>query len=102
MNCQIGFYLASVARRSRDSEERKRLTELSRTLLEQAHSRDGPLSQLSAEEISKLDEHGRLAAEYFQRSSSCVEGRNGQLSLRHHGLSVISDLKLSHFCGLAG
>ena len=88
------FYLASVARRSRDSEERKRLTELSRTLLEQAHSRDGPLSKLSDDEISKLEDHARLAGEYFQRSSSCVEGRNGQLSLRHHGLRTLSTRKL--------
>jgi len=27
----------------------------------------------------------------FQRSSSCVEGRNAQLSLRHHGLHRLSD-----------
>lgn len=29
-------------------------------------------------------------ADLFQRSSSCVEGRNGQLSLRHHHLHQIS------------
>ena len=30
----------------------------------------------------------------FQRSSSCVEGRNGQLSLRHHSLHRLSNRKL--------
>jgi len=30
----------------------------------------------------------------FQRSSSCVEGRNAQLSLRHHGMHRLSDRKL--------
>ena len=31
----------------------------------------------------------------FHRSSSCVEGRNGYLSLRHHGLHHLSDRKLA-------
>jgi len=33
-------------------------------------------------------------AELFQRSSSCVEGRNGQLALRHHSLHRLRDQKL--------
>src|SRR5512142_2769781 len=33
-------------------------------------------------------------ADLFQRSSSCVEGRNGQLSLRHHHLHQLSPRKL--------
>ena len=31
---------------------------------------------------------------YFQRSSSSVEGRNAQLSLRHHGRHRLSDTHL--------
>jgi hypothetical protein len=34
-------------------------------------------------------------AQLFQRSSSCVEGRNGQLALHHHRLHRISDRKLA-------
>ena len=34
-------------------------------------------------------------AHLFQRSSSCTEGRNGQLALRHHGLHRISHRKLN-------
>ena len=34
-------------------------------------------------------------AELFQRSRSCVEGRNGQLSLYHHGCHRLSDRKLA-------
>ena len=30
----------------------------------------------------------------FQRSSSCVEGRNGRLSLQHHGHSRVSERRL--------
>ncbi|HBI21979.1 MAG TPA: hypothetical protein DDY37_05265 [Legionella sp.] len=33
-------------------------------------------------------------AQLFQRSSSCLEGRNGYLSLRHHGLHHLSERKL--------
>jgi hypothetical protein len=34
-------------------------------------------------------------ADLFQRSSSAVEGRNGQLSLHHHGHHRLSDRKLA-------
>jgi hypothetical protein len=34
-------------------------------------------------------------ADLFQRSSSAVEGRNGQLSLFHHGRHRLSDTKLA-------
>ena len=89
-----GYYLASVARRCSDSKERKRLRDLSHSILEQANARDGPLSALNEKDVLYLEEHARLASELFQRSSSCVEGRNGQLSLRHHGLREISPRKL--------
>ena len=34
-------------------------------------------------------------AQLFQRSSSCTEGRNGQLALRHHSLHRLSHRKLN-------
>ncbi len=40
---------------------------------------------------------GRIStecADLFQRSSSCVEGRNGQLALQHHSRHPSSDRKL--------
>ncbi len=89
-----GYYLASVAGRCSDSKERKRIRDLSSLILEQAKARDGPLSALNEKDVSYLEEQARLAAELFQRSSSCVEGRNGQLSLRHHGLREITPRKL--------
>jgi hypothetical protein len=89
-----GYYLASVAGRCSDSKERKRLRELSNSILTQAKARDGPLSALSETEVSYLAEQAKSASEIFQRSSSCVEGRNGQLSLRHHGLRELSPRKL--------
>ncbi len=88
------YYLAAAAGRCSDSKERKRLRELSSSILAQAKARDGPLSMLSEMEVLHLEEQARSAAEMFQRSSSCVEGRNGQLSLRHHGLREITQRKL--------
>ncbi len=89
-----GYYLACVAERCSDSAERKRLWELSRTILGKAKARDGPLSAMNEKDVLYLEEQARLASELFQRSSSCVEGRNGQLSLRHHGLREITPRKL--------
>jgi hypothetical protein len=88
------YYLACVAGRCSDSKERKRLRELSSSILAQAKARDGPLASLSEDELLHLEVQAKSAAELFQRSSSCVEGRNGQLSLRHHGLREITARKL--------
>ena len=41
-----------------------------------------------------FEQKAEQAADVFQRSSSCVEGRNGQLSLRHHGLRELTASKL--------
>jgi hypothetical protein len=43
----------------------------------------------------QLRERAHLCATLFQRSSSCVEGRNGHLALKHHALHQLSGRKLS-------
>jgi hypothetical protein len=66
-----------------------------------AHERRGVgTAALLAAGVDKLqrDRLFALAAEcadLFQRTSSCVEGRNGQLSLRHHHLHEISASRLA-------
>ena len=59
-----------------------------------ARSPDGPWGSLNDHERADLEAKARQCAELFQRSSSCVEGRNGQLSLRHHGLHRLTPRKL--------
>lgn len=53
--------------------------------------RDGPwLNELKEDWMEKAQE----LAELFQRSSSCVEGRNGMLSLLHHRCHRLSANRL--------
>lgn len=43
---------------------------------------------------NELERKAQICADLFQRSSSCVEGRNGQLSLKHHALHRFTLRKL--------
>ena len=64
-------------------------------LKQQAWAEGGALSELSEQERVRLREVARQTAGLFSRSSSCVEGRNGRLSLQHHGHSRVSQRRLS-------
>jgi len=89
-----GHYWGMAAGRARTAEERKRLKEMAEGLKEEAWQEGGALSSLPEEERTKLEEVARQTAGLFQRSSSCVEGRNGRLSLQHHGQSRVSERRL--------
>jgi hypothetical protein len=85
-------YLERAANRARaDDREDLRTT---------AHARRAAgLAALTALGISDQDRRvlegeAGACADLFQRASSCVEGRNGQLSLRHHHLHSISPQRL--------
>jgi len=49
----------------------------------------------TVEQKTTLQSQARQCALVFQRSSSCVEGRNGQLSLKHHASRQLSPRKLA-------
>ncbi|WP_139795714.1 DUF6399 domain-containing protein [Desulfocicer vacuolatum] len=66
----------------------------SEELLSVLSGRNGPLADCSESDIYHMKQKAREFAGIFQRSSSCVEGRNAQLSLRHHGIHRLSDQKL--------
>jgi len=54
----------------------------------------GHFSAAAIRKIDRMERKARECAGLFQRSSACVEGRNVQLSLRHHGMHRLSDRKL--------
>ncbi len=56
--------------------------------------RDGPWANLTPREQAVWGKKARQCAALFQRSSSCVKGRNGVLSLKHHALHKLSANKL--------
>jgi hypothetical protein len=88
-----GHYWAMAARRARTAEERSRLTAMAEGL-KNAAWQEGALSSLPREERKGVQEVAQQIAGLFQRSSSCVEGRNGRLSLQHHGHSRVSERRL--------
>ena len=63
-------------------------------LLVLATSKHYCFSLLSDKEQLNLFSLAKECSQLFQRSSSCVEGRNSQLSLRHHSLHKLSNSKL--------
>ena len=52
------------------------------------------MSELPEEQRRLLEQAAEPCAVLFQRSSSCVEGRNGQLALWHHSLHRLSERRL--------
>ena len=88
------FYLQGAAAKAPRAEQRKAIEAVASQLLESARSADSPLRSLDAETLKKVEQIAHECANIFQRSSSCVEGRNGQLALHHHSLHKIRPRKL--------
>ena len=88
-------YLRLAADKASTADERKRLQELAKSVEARARSPDGVWNSLNASDQVQLQERAHLCATLFQRSSSCVEGRNGHLALKHHALHQLSGRKLS-------
>jgi len=89
-----GFYLQKVAEREKYPDRKEAIRQKSQELLSILQNRNGALSGCSDSEMDRMKRRARECAGLFQRSSSCVEGRNAQLSLRHHGMHRLSDRKL--------
>ena len=90
-----GIYLHLVAEKASEAEARHELQSRSEELLAPLRARDGPLAHLEPEDQAVIERVAEECAQLFQRSSSCVEGRNGQLALRHHSWHRIRDRKLA-------
>ncbi len=85
-------YVKMALKRCTDKDQRAVIGEtLSSLMLRQ---RDGPWKNLDPPTQLIWDAKARQCAAMFQRSSSCVEGRNGVLSLKHHALHKLNTNKL--------
>lgn len=82
-------YLEMVFKKT-PTREREALTSVLKRLRERV--RDGPLQGRQREEMQA---QATEVMGWFQRSSSCVEGRNGVLGMKHHGAHRISQRRLS-------
>jgi hypothetical protein len=87
-------YWEAASQREKDPDERKRLAELAEQLRKQAWAQGGALAALSEAEKQQVQQVAQQCVHLFCRSSSCVEGRNGKLSLFHHGQTYLSEKRL--------
>jgi hypothetical protein len=87
------LYLQRVAERSAHAEQRHRLRALSAQRLAPLKQPAHPIQSLDAETREHLEQIAWECADLFQRSSSCVEGRNGFLALYQHGHHRLSPRK---------
>jgi len=87
-------YLGLLMPKSRNAEEKSKRQKLYDTKMKTLESNKS-WQAITAEQQHTLLGSARHCASVFQRSSSCVEGRNGQLSLMHHSRREISQRRLS-------
>jgi len=87
-----GYYLRLAAGRQKDPYIRDGIYEKAQELLSVLENRDEGHVKFS--DTARLKKAAKECAQFFQRSSSCVEGRNAQLALRHQGIHRLSDRHL--------
>ena len=90
-----GIYLRLVANKAATAQERQALRQQAQCLLASLQDIDSPFFPLDPERKELITGVATECAQLFQRSSSCTEGRNGQLALRHHSLHRLSHRKLN-------
>lgn len=88
------LYLELAAKKLPTAEKREKARAIYEPMLARAKAPGNPLETLEESDRAKIMKVANQCAGLFQRSSSCVEGRNGQLALRHHSLHKLSDKKL--------
>jgi len=89
------IYLQLVADKADTADERHTLQQRAQQLLKPLNESHSPLASMTHDEKQLVESVATECAQLFQRASSCTEGRNGQLALRHHSLHRISSRKLS-------
>jgi len=91
-----GHYLKLSADKERDVDRKTQIFQTAQDLLSIVDTLD-PGDGCSDCETGELGKVASECAQFFQRSSSCVEGRNAQLALRHQGLHRLSDKQLKAY-----
>jgi Family of unknown function (DUF6399) len=89
-----GYYLKQAAGKERDVCRKAELLEKANELLSITDSLDDPHDKCSDRKIEEMEKAAKNCAQLFQRSSSCVEGRNAQLALRHQGIHRLGESQL--------
>jgi hypothetical protein len=87
------FYLRASAKKAKTAEQSDEIFTVANELKERLEKMS-TWKNLDLEQQQKMKTLAKECAQLFQRSSSCVEGRNGQLSLWHHGLHKLRTQKL--------
>ena len=87
-------YLELAIPKSRNAQEKSKRNKLYETKMKMLESNKS-WQAITAEQHNTLMGSARQCASVFQRSSSCVEGRNGQLALMHHSRRAINERRLS-------
>lgn len=89
------FYLNYASNKAKTSDARHRIQKKSEEIFFSLGCMQDLFSGITQKELTVIQTVAKECASLFQRSSSCVEGRNGQLSLRHHSFHRLSDRKLA-------
>jgi hypothetical protein len=93
-NVLPGLYLQRVASRASTAEQRQALIEVVSDLLGEGQDPAAPLAHIEQLRRKWIIEAVRGCADLFQRSSLCVEGRNGHLRQFKRGAHQLSPQKL--------
>jgi hypothetical protein len=93
-NVLPALYLKSVRSKTVGVDKKKALETTIDSLIEPLKAPHAEWKNLPDTLRRDFEQSAERCIELFQRSSSSVEGRNGQLSLRHHSLHRLTDSKL--------
>jgi len=89
-------YLDRVALQAKTTQERTRLQEIAKQRREKALE-SGVFAELSQHKLDDILKLSKDLSGVFQRSSSCVEGRNGMLSQKFHSSRGFSAHQVEKF-----
>lgn len=87
------YYLMIASKKAKTAALRQQIKQKAEQLFSDLDNNEVWFDTDQTEQILLMNA-AKNCAQLFQRSSSCLEGRNGYLSLRHHGLHHLSERKL--------